>query len=81
MSVEVMKKGDTLCQYATRFTGALRNAFPGVNTDARRALIGCFIEGVQRAYLLAMLDLKDEKVVERSRPPFATSINRILSDT
>ena len=73
-------EGETLSQYATRFTGALRNAFPGLNTDTRHDLIDRFIEGLQRTYILAMLDLKDEKYIKSSRTPFATFVNRILAD-
>ena len=80
VAVEVMERGETLCQYATRFTGALRNAFPDVKTDTRRDLIDRFIEGLQRTYILAMLDLKDEKCVKTSRTPFATFVSRILAD-
>ena len=74
VAVEVMEKGETLCQYATRLQ-ALPNAFPELNTDTRRDLIDSFIEGLQMTYILTILDLKDEKCIKISRTQFATFVS------
>ena len=80
VAVEPMADRETLSQYASRFTGALNNAFPGVNMDTRRDFIDIFIEGLTRIYLMRMLNVKDEKCVKTSRKPFATFINRIRGE-
>ena len=80
VAVKPMADCETLYDYATRFTGALKNAFPGVNTDTRRDLIDIFVEGLTRIYLMRVLDVKDEKCVKNSRKPFATFIGRVLGE-
>ena len=80
MSVELMADCETLCQYASRFTGALTNDFPGVNMDTRRDFIDIYIEDLTKIYLMRTLNVKDEKCVKISRKPFATFVSRTLGE-
>ena len=67
VALEPMSDRKTLSQYASRFPGALKNAFPGVKMETRRNLIDVFIEGLTRIYLVCMFNVKDEKCVKASR--------------
>ena len=78
MAVEPMADGETLYYYAGRFTGALKNAFPGVNIDTRRDLFDVFIDGLAKIYLIRILDVKDEKRERSTRKPFNILINRLI---
>ena len=80
VAVEPMEYRETLFDYASRFTGALSNAFPDLKTDTCRDLIDVFIEGVTRMDLMRVLDIKDEKCVKSSRTPFSTFISRVRGE-